>query len=313
MTSADRPIGTLGDGPGLMSTARYHAQVSLVGRSYLRGVRLREEWRQRQRQRSGAFARRNPQFGPPISTVPRLKELISAHYLEGRYARPSRKVAWVTSGAPVEFLVALDYHLFYPENHGAVCGVRRTAVEMCSAAEEKGYSRDLCSYARTDFGSILTGKTPVGVVPPPDLLVCCTNICQTVLHWYRVLAEHFKVPLVLIDTPFLYDEAPPHAVRFVERQIEEAMVTAERVAGRLLDARKLRRAMELSFTAVSLWAEVMQRGTCRPAPILAFDEFFHMSPIVQMRGQLRTVRYYEALLAELERRSIRFDFATDAR
>jgi len=42
-------------------------------------------------------------------------------------------------------------------------------------------------------------------IPKPDLLLCCTNICQTVLYWYRVLAHHFKVPLIVIDTPFLFE------------------------------------------------------------------------------------------------------------
>ncbi len=288
--------------PSVMDLARYHLNVSLLGRGYLRADRLRSEVKQRYRLASGSFAARNPHFGPPIQSAGRLKELISNHYLEGRHARPSRKVAWVTSGAPVEFLVALDYHLFYPENHGAICGVRRTAVALSKVAEEQGYSRDICSYARTDLGSVFTGETPVGVIPRPDLLVCCTNICQTVLHWYRVLAEHFDVPLVLIDTPFIYTEATPQAVLFVEKQIEEAMFVAERTAGRSLDARKLRRTMERSAHAVALWAEVMQRGSFRPAPILAFDEFFHMSPIVQMRGQQRTVDYYRLLLAELDNR-----------
>ena len=111
---------------------------------------------------------------------------MSLHYLEGRYASGVRPVAWVTSGAPVEILVALGYFLVYPENHAALCGARRRAQGLSEAAEQEGYSRDLCSYARTDLGSVLSGETPVGRLPPPDLLVCCTNICQTVLAWYRV-------------------------------------------------------------------------------------------------------------------------------
>ena len=55
-------------------------------------------------------------------------------------------------------------------------------------------------------GLARTGRSPVGRLPRPDLLACCTNICQTVLYWYRDLARHFGVPLVLIDTPFVYGE-----------------------------------------------------------------------------------------------------------
>ena len=35
--------------------------------------------------------------------------------------------AWVTSGAPIEFLIALGYYCLYPENHGAVCGIAEQA------------------------------------------------------------------------------------------------------------------------------------------------------------------------------------------
>lgn len=290
-----------GDGMNVAGALRYHWNVTLLGHGYLRYERLRTAWKARDTKR---WAAKNPHFAPPLRTAAWLKELISRHYLAGRHAPGHRKVAWVTSGAPIEFLIALGYHLHYPENHGAVCGVRRMAVELSDVAEDAGYSRDLCSYARTDIGSVLSGKTPVGTVPPPDLLVCCTNICQTVLSWYRVLAEHFQCPLVLVDTPFVYgSEAPPHAVAFVQRQIEDAMATAERVAGRSLGEKALRDAMERSRDAVELWAAVMARGQHRPAPISAFDEFFHMSPIVQMRGSQVAVDYYQALLAELDERA----------
>jgi len=285
----------------LEATLRYHWNVSLLGNGYLRYERLRGAWKARDTRR---WTAKNPHLAPPLRTGVWLKELVSRHYLAGRHSAGHHKVAWVTSGAPIEYLQALGYHLFYPENHGAVCGVRRTAVELSDIAEDAGYSRDLCSYARTDIGSALSGKTPVGKNPRPDLLVCCTNICQTVLAWYRVLAEHFQVPLVLIDTPFVYaGQAPPHAVEFVQRQIEAAMETAERVAGRPLTDRALRLAMERSRDAVELWAAVMARGQHRPAPIQAFDEFFHMSPIVQMRGSQLAVDYYRALVAELDERA----------
>ncbi len=120
-------------------------------------------------------------LAPPLNISRRNKELVARHWLEGRYANLGRKVAWVTSGAPVELFKALDFYILYPENHAAICGTARVAVDLSSEAEEKGYSRDICSYARTDIGSILSGKTPVGKLPKPDLLVTCTNICQ--MRW----------------------------------------------------------------------------------------------------------------------------------
>ena len=279
---------------------RYHLNVSLAGKAYLRLDRMKLE---RQMKRRGFW--KHEHLAPPLAVSPWLKELISRHYLKGRYANDRGKVAWVTSGGPVEFLVALGYYVLYPENHGAMCGIRRTSEELCGHAEAEGYSRDICSYARTDIGSVLSGKTPAGRLPKPDLLLCCTNICQTVLYWYQVLAHHFKVPLILVDTPFIYREAQDHAVEFVKKQLEHGVEVAEKVAGKTLAPGDLERTTILSKEAVELWKRIIETGRHRPSPITAFDEFIHMAPVVEMRGEPATVDYYAAMLAELEQRAAR--------
>ena len=276
---------------------RYHLYVSALGNAYLRLDRVKLA---RLLRRPGFW--KNEHLSPPLAVSPWLKELISRHYLKGRYANDRGKVAWVTSGGPVEFLVALGYYVLYPENHGAMCGIRRTSEDLCGHAEAEGYSREICSYARTDIGSLLSGKTPAGRLPKPDLLLCCTNICQTVLYWYQVLAHHFKVPLVLIDTPFIYREAQDHAVAYVKNQIEHGVEVAERVAGKSLGPRQLKETTLRSKDAVELWKRIMETGRHRPSPITAFDEFIHMAPIVEMRGEPFTVDYYAAMLEELEER-----------
>jgi len=270
-----------------------------LGRAALRLNRIRAEGRAR--------AWRDDILGPPLRLSARGKELVGRHWLEGRFAHSQgRKVAWVTSGAPVELLKALDFYVVYPENHGAICGTARTAEGVMTEAEAAGYSRDLCSYARTDIGTALCGRTPVGRIPRPDLLVACTNICQTVLFWYRVLAEMFQAPLLLIDTPFLYyADAPPHAVEYVKRQLEEAVPVAERISGKRLTQERLRQVARLAKTASELWMEVMQRNRHRPAPISAIEQFIQMAPIVEMRGDPQTVDFYAALLGELDERIAR--------
>ena len=242
---------------------------------------------------------------PPLKIASRSKKMVAMHYLRGRRANRHSKVAWVTSGAPIEFLKALDFYILYPENHGALCGTARVVVDIASEAENAGYSRDICSYARTDIGSMLSGKTPVGQLPKPDLLVACTNICQTVLHWYQVLAHHFEVPLILIDTPFTYTEVTDHAVAYVKQQLEEAIPIVEKVAGNGLDENRLYEVVSLSRDASSLWQELLERGKHRPAPISVFDQFIFMAPIVEMRGEASTVEFYAALLDEVDQRIAR--------
>ncbi len=278
---------------------RYHWNVNLLGRIVPRLLR----WQTERRMKSGS-GWRSDVLTPPLTVSARNKELIACHYFKGRYANLRHKVAWVTSGAPVELLKALDFYILYPENHGALCGTARVVEEIASEAESAGFSRDICSYARTDIGSLLSGKTPVGRLPRPDLLLACTNICQTVLYWYRVLAHHFDVPLILIDTPFIYTKVPDHAVAFVQRQLEEAMPIAEKAAGKRLDEQKLKEIGQLSKAASQLWMEILERNKHRPAPISVFDQFTQMAPVVEMRGDRATVDFYAAMLKEVDRRIV---------
>jgi len=275
----------------------YHLNVNLLGPAALKVNRWRSEWRAR----SGS-GWKSQVLAPPLKIDPWTKELIGLHYLKGNYAAGRQKVAWVTSGAPIEFLKALDFFILYPENHAALCGTIRQAEGLCIEAENASYSRDICSYARTDIGSVLSGKTPVRKLPKPDLLLACTNICQTVLFWYRVLAEHFQVPLILIDTPFIYTQVTEHAVDFVKRQIEDAVPIAEKIADKSLNPKRLEEVAFLSQQASRLWMQVLERCQNRPSPISVFDQFIQMAPVVEMRGEERTVDFYTALLKEVDGR-----------
>jgi benzoyl-CoA reductase/2-hydroxyglutaryl-CoA dehydratase subunit BcrC/BadD/HgdB len=244
-------------------------------------------------------------FGPPLESVRRLKELMSHHYFQGRYADGAVPVAWVTSGFPVEVLRALGYHTVYPENHAALCGVSRLTPEYSDVAEARGYSRDLCSYVRTDLGSLLSGKTPVGRLPKPQLLACCTNICQTVLYWYRELSRHLDVPLVLVDTPFVQGQASPHQLAYVKEQLTELAEVAGRVSGRPLDAERLVEVTRTAQAGTRLWGECLAASRARPAPWTGIDGFFHNAPIVTLRGTEPCNAYYRLLRDELNDRVAR--------
>jgi benzoyl-CoA reductase/2-hydroxyglutaryl-CoA dehydratase subunit BcrC/BadD/HgdB len=205
----------------------------------------------------------------------------------------------------VELLRPLGFHTVYPENHAAMCGVQRIVPALSDAVEAEGYSRDLCSYVRSDLGSLATGRSPVGRLPRPDLLACCTNICQTVLYWYRDLARRFGVPLVVVDTPFVYGEMADHQLRYVVDQLEEAIAVAERVSRRKLDRAALSETARLARDGSRLWGECLATAKARPAPWTGVDGFFHLAPIVALRGTEACNAYYRLLLDELEDRVAR--------
>jgi len=238
-----------------------------------------------------------------IKTAQKLMQLMMEYYMGAKAAEGTdRKIAWVTSGAPVELCHAANVIPIYPENYGALCGAQKMAVELCEVAESHGFSRDLCSYARTGFGSMLSESGPMGGLPKPDFLLCCNNICGTVTKWYQVLQRHFEVPLLYLDAPFLHGETPPEAVDYVQAQMVDLIDQIGEIAGAPIGQDKLQETLELAAQATILWGELLDLMAHKPAPMNSFDTFIHIAPIVVMRGEQRCVDYYEALNAEMKER-----------
>ena len=157
-----------------------------------------------------------------IKSGKKMREIMTAYYLDAMTARENgKKVAWITSGGPVEPLIAMDIIPIYPENHGAMLGASKMGEEFCVKAEEMGYSSDLCSYARADISCAVFKGGPIGGLPEPDMLICCNNICGTVMKWYEVQARHFNVPLFILDTPICHTEYSPEIARYVRAQMDE--------------------------------------------------------------------------------------------
>jgi bcr-type benzoyl-CoA reductase subunit B len=244
----------------------------------------------------------NPNFGPPLKCAARLKEIITRHYFLSRYAEGARPVAWVTSGAPVELLRPFDFYTIYPENHGALCGAQRLGPEFCSVAEDHGYHQDLCSYARIDIGHFLSGKTPVGKLPKPDILFASNNICQTVAYWYKVLAHQLKIPFLLFDTPYNFEEITDNDIVYMVSQLEEMIPVLEEVSGKQFNNQRFEEIMLLARDSSFTWGEVLATMKTTPAPMTIFDAFIHLAPIVSLRGLPVALEYYQTLLNELKER-----------
>ncbi|MEE8416810.1 MAG: 2-hydroxyacyl-CoA dehydratase family protein [Desulfobacterales bacterium] len=277
----------------LVKRARYHVMKDL-GAPLLMGLS-----KTRHKRRSVAS---ESHFGPPLRCTKRLKEIMIRHYYLSRFAPGAKPVAWVTSGAPVELLRAFDFYTIYPENHGALCGAKKMGPELCGIAENHGYHQDLCSYARIDLGYHLSGKTPVGKLPKPDLLYCSNNICQTIAYWFKALSHQLSVPLVLFDTPYNFTGIAPHDIDYMVSQLKEMIPVIERVSGRKFDIQKFEEIVRISQESSLAWGEVLTTLKRKPAPMTIFDAFVHLAPIVSLRGLPVALEYYHLLLKELEER-----------
>mgnify|MGYP000203419527 CR=1 FL=1 len=238
-----------------------------------------------------------------IKSVKKMKDIMTHYYIDAKTAEETgKKVAWITSGGPVEPLIAMDVIPVYPENHGAMIGAAKMGTDLCEKAEGMGYSGDLCTYALADIACSTVNGGPIGGLPKPDMLVCGNNICGTVLKWYEVQARYYDVPLFILDTPFCHTEFSDEARQYVRRQIDEYLVFLETVCGKKCDHDHLKEVGRLSMEGQRLWQAVLDTTMNKPAPMSAFDAFFHLALIVTLRGTQTVVDYYTGLLEEMKTR-----------
>ena len=245
-----------------------------------------------------------------INATGAMRELMAAHFAELDEASrgDTEKVAWCTSVGPAELLRSFGFHVYFPENHGAMLGASRMAADLIPAANALGYSPDICSYLTSDIGSYvrkttpLTGAFDVAGPPRPDILVYNTNQCRDVQDWFSFYQREFDVPLIGISTPCSVGEVTREIIDGIVGQLEAMVPILEGVSGIGFDADRLREVTASSYRCSTLWKAVLEAASHRPSPFTFFDGTIHMGPAVVLRGDQRAERYYELLLAELEQR-----------
>ena len=220
-----------------------------------------------------------------------------------------RKTVYLfTSGDVSELLRAFDFRVVLPELIGVQYSVRKCAVQMMHRGEALGYPPDICGYVKADLGLMTgppAGDSPIGQIPPPDLLVATHGGCFTHIKWFEALGAHFDCPLFVLDIPFITADKPSAFDRgYVRGQLEELIGLLEETTGKRLDIDTLQTSLELTRQAVDLWREILRQARNRPAPFDAFfDAASYMAPMTILRGTQACVDYYRATLNEIEDRA----------
>ena len=232
-----------------------------------------------------------------------LQQISFQHMLEGHHASEEGRLAWVTSGFPVEIPVAMDVGVVYPEQYGAVVGANKVGPMVCGFAEDIGYSSELCSYARASIGSVLKpSESPLEGLPKPQALLACNNICGSVLKWYDAVSELTEAPVFLLDTPALDVEQQPHHIEYVRHGIDNLIEFLSTTLGSTLTDERLIETAKLSSEAITLWQKSLKACKAKPTPLNCADRFLTMAPVVSSRGKQYCVDFYKTLYEEVESR-----------
>lgn len=255
-----------------------------------------------------------------IQSSKMLRKIMADYFYELNDAAKagSPKIAWCTSVGPAELLLSMGFLVYYPENHGAVLGSSRMAMDYIPVANAIGYSPDICSYLTSDVGAFIKGETPLskayeGIegVPKPDVLVYNTNQCRDVQEWFNWYSKELSVPCIGITTYRNIGEVKDYHLEAIAGQIKDLIPTLEKVSGNKFDMDKFKEIVGLSAECTELWKQVLEANTTSPAPISFFDETIHMGAAVVLRGSQTAIDYYNTLLAELKEKVARKDGAVE--
>lgn len=248
---------------------------------------------------------------------------------EAREAKKAGKlVCWSASVAPPEMCVAMDIAMVYPETHAAGIGARKGSQDLLDIVEQKrGYSVDICSYARVNLGYMellmeyaKTGvkpqkliDSPAADVPLPDLVITCNNICNTLLKWYETIAKELNIPCIIIDVPFNHDmPVPEYAKEYIAEQIKEAARQLEVICGRPFDWDRFLEAQKQTQRSVAEWNRLATLACNKPSPINGFDFFNYMALIVCARSLPYAEKTFRKYADELEENMRNGKFAMGA-
>ena len=245
-----------------------------------------------------------------IKAAKQMKALMKQHFMELDEASrtKNKKIAWCSSVGPAELAMSLGFLIYYPENHAAMLGANRTAMDYIPVANAHGYSPEICSYLTSDIGAYLKHETPLtkayGIqsIPKPDVLLYNTNQCRDVYDWARFYGKEFNAPVLGINTPRSLNVAREDIVKSVTSQLQQMVPDLEKVAGRCFDIDEFRQVLAVSRECSDLWEAVLHTAANRPSPLTFFDECIHMGPAVVMRGRKEANDYYRILLAEMQER-----------
>ncbi|MDN5299164.1 MAG: (R)-2-hydroxyisocaproyl-CoA dehydratase alpha subunit [Clostridiales bacterium] len=234
-----------------------------------------------------------------------LDEALAKHYEDALTAKAAGKlVAWATSICPQELLETMDIDVVYPENHAAAIGARKGALTFIEHAEGMGYSSDICSYARVNMGYAEIQEFAGGNIPMPDLIFCCSNICNTVIKWYENLAVTLNIPLIMFDMPFNHTyEVPEHSVKYMRAQIEYAIERLEAITGRKFDYERFAEVMKISNETCEWWKKATDLAVHTPSPLKGYDMFNYMAVIVCMRGKTACKEIFQTWYEEMKEKA----------
>jgi benzoyl-CoA reductase subunit B len=204
-----------------------------------------------------------------------------------------------------------DVYYLTGEPYAASVASREDFCATClESVERAGIARDLCSYMRDYWGSLLVDKyiladgTILDGWPKPDFQFS-SHFCCTHAKWYQYAGElEGNIPTYVIDNALGYHRrlSKEREIDYFVEQIADSIEWMEKVTGREYNDELLIEAVENEIRSETLWPEIMMYQQTIPAPLEEKTMFslYLFNSLCPHKKEI--VDFYERLLDEVKDR-----------
>ncbi|MHA1746313.1 MAG: 2-hydroxyacyl-CoA dehydratase subunit D [Promethearchaeota archaeon] len=237
----------------------------------------------------------------------KISKLIPWYMAKAKMAEylPWKKSAWVTSSTSVELLWGFDIFPLHPENNACISGVRRISLDLIEHAESLGFSRDACSYMKTNVGAYDKKiGIKMGGIAKPDFMLTAGSICDTHVKWFQIQAQRMDVPIFVFDVPHVVnntsEETKKRYREYLVKQTYDYIDFVESTVGKRFNEKKLLKTWNNSARLSNLWQDIYEYRKKIPSPVGYADTLGDIFPLVLLPGIKKGIKYFEELLKEVK-------------
>ena len=246
----------------------------------------------------------------PLRCWPKAKELRRQYYqnyasIKERGGLRFGGSAWTFDAIPAG--LGRDVVPLTGEPYAAAIAHDRAFNLACQqAVEAAGFARDLCSYMRSYWGSIMLDRYIDGrPFPKPDFNFQ-TTICCSHAKWYQHAAKLEGTPARFIDVSVgPYKDLTPERLQYVVDQCLESVEWLEQTTGRHFDDELFIEAVQNEMRSTALWAEICCLNRAKPAPLDEKTMFSLYVMATLHKSSAWCVAFYEELRDEVIERVAR--------
>jgi len=244
----------------------------------------------------------------PLKLWDKAKEIRKNYYLNYAKAHENGGLRWAggawTFGAIPNGL-GDDVYSITSEPYAASIAANKEFSKRClEATERAGYARDLCSYMRNYWGSVLLNEYLWGGPYPKPDFIWQDHICCSHAKWYQVVCDiEPGIPSFCIDVAAgPYSEINKNKIDYVVGQMHDGIDWLVKTTGRTYNDERLIESVYEECRSTALWAEICNLNKTIPAPLEEKTMYSLYVLGTLMKHSKVVADFYEELLDEVKDR-----------